>query len=115
MQLTLKRYGKNHPMTFYTSTYAKNGNLYVGLATHIEGYPAPWSDLTVNLSVKCQENCAFIDTNNNQDYSGNGDDIIDWLESNGLGKRTGRMQISGFCVYPEFEFNMEKLKEYIEE
>ncbi len=105
--LSMYAWGKVHPMTFETATYLQNGNLYVGLRTNIEGYPEPWSDLTVNLGVPCKENCGFIDINNN------GYGIIDWLTENELGEITGREKVSGFCVYPEFAFNMEKLKEYM--
>ena len=106
--LTLYKYGKAYPMSFETNYYADNGNLYVGLVTHEEGYPEPWSDLTVNLGVKCEPNCAFIDTNNN------GSEIIEWLYSNGLGHLTGNMKASGWCVYPEFKFNMDRLKKFME-
>lgn len=104
--LTLNKYGTNHPMTFTMDSYVDNGNLYVGLVTYEDGYPEPWSDLTVNLGVRCKANCAFIDINNN------GNEIIEWLYSNSLGHLTGRIKASGFCSYPEFEFNMEKLCKY---
>lgn len=104
--LILNKYGKEHPMSFETNFYADNGNLYVGLITHKEGYPEPWQNLTVNPGVKCEPNCAFIDTNNN------GSEIVEWLYSNGLGHLTGNMQASGWCVYPEFKFNMDMLKRY---
>ena len=64
-KLTLNRYGRSHPITFNLDHYAENGNLYLGMITSIDGYYEPWSDLTVNLSVKCKGNCAFIDINNN--------------------------------------------------
>lgn len=107
--INLIKYGSNHPMTFHLNNYTENGNLYVGLITNEDGYPAPWSDLTVNLSVKCAENCAFIDTNNN------GEEIIDWLVKNKLGKPTGRIRASGWCIYPEFKFNVEQLMEHVED
>ena len=106
-KLILNKYGRSHPITFNLDNYMENGNLYVGMMTSIDGYYEPWSDLTVNLSVDCKANCAFIDTNNN------GNDIIDWLEENGLGEETGRFQISGWCIYPEFEFNMDELMKYV--
>lgn len=108
MKLNLTKYGKTHPMTFEIDRYADNGNLYVGLITHEEGYPEPWQNLTVNLGVKCKENCAFIDTNNN------GNEILHWLIENGLGDVTDNLKSSGFWIYPEFEFNMEELKKYVE-
>lgn len=101
--LDLIKYGSIYPMSFKIANYINNGNLYVGLITHKEGYPESWQDLTVNLDIKCALNKAYIDTNNN------GNDIIEWLEQNGLGYRTGNYMSSGFCEYPEFEFDMEIL------
>jgi hypothetical protein len=107
--INLKKYGKIHPMTFELANYADNATLYVGLLTNEEGYPEPWQNLTVNLneSRRCKPNCAYIDTNNN------GDEIITWLEENGLGEETGRIAASGWCFYPEFEFNMEALMKHV--
>ena len=107
--INLKKYGKDHPMTFELANYADNASLYVGLLTNEEGYPEPWQNLTVNLPASrfCKPNCAYIDTNNN------GDEIIDWLETNGLGKETGRIAASGWCFYPEFEFDMYALKKHV--
>ena len=104
--LTLNKYGTEHPMTFTLDSYVDNGNLYVGLVTHEDGYPEPWSDLTVNLGIKCKANCAFINTNNN------GNEILYWLIENGLGNVTDRLESSGYWIYPEFEFNMEMLCKY---
>ena len=108
---TLKYYkrGKLHDISFRLATYAENGNLYVGMLSHDEGYAEPWSDLSVNLSMKRKPNCAFIDVNNN------GEEIIDWLCSYGLTTETGMMKYNELCIYPEVEFNMDKLMEYVEE
>ena len=106
--INLRKYGSNHPMTFQLANYVDNGNLYVGLITHEEGWAEPWQNLTVNLSVKCADDCAFIDTNNN------GDEIITWLISNKLGKPTGRIKASGWCTYPEFKFNLDELMKHVE-
>lgn len=107
--LTLNAWGSNHKITLNLDHYAENGNLYVGLVCWDEGFPEPWSDLTVNLSVPCRKNCAFIDTNNN------GEQIIDWLIENGLGMETGNVRISGWCAYPQFEFDMDAVNKYVEE
>lgn len=106
--LILNKWGKNHKMTFEIGQYANNGNLYVGLISHDDGYPEPWQNLTVNLGVKCKECYAFIDTNHN------GNEIVDWLVNNGIGQPTGYMIPSGFCVYPEFKFDMDALMQYVE-
>lgn len=108
-KLILNAWGAKHPITFYLANYAENNNLYVGMTTHHEGYPEPYGDLTVNLSVKCAEDCAFIDTNNCSDR------IIEWLITNKLATLTGRIRQSGFCVYPEMKFNMSELMKYVDE
>ena len=105
--INLNKYGNNHPMTFDLASYVENGNLYVGLVTNEEGYPEPWSNLTVNLSVNCDKDCGYIDTNNN------GTEIVEWLITNKLGRLTGKMRTSGWCIYPEFKFNMEKLMQHV--
>lgn len=104
--LTLHKYGENHNITFELANYLENKNLYVGMLVH-HNCIEPWQNLTVNLSVKCKPNCAYIDTNNN------GNEIIDWLEQNGLGFATGNLMPSGWCVYPEFQFNMEALMQHV--
>ncbi len=107
--LILYKYNADRLITFELAQYAENGNLYVGMICHNNNYPEPWSNLTVNLSVKCAPNRAYIDINNN------GNEIIDWLEKNNLGFTTGNLMPSGWCVYPEFEFNMEKLMKHTTE
>jgi len=98
------RFGTTIPVTFRKSNYVDNNNLYIGIVCWDEGFPEPWSDLTVNLWwFKCDEDCALIDTNNN------GEQIIDWLIENNIAVPTGRKEISGFCVYPEVRFNKEFL------
>lgn len=104
--LILYKYGKAHPITFNIGKYSSNGNLHVGMITFEDGYPEPWSNLTVNLGVPCKANCAFIDVNNN------GLAIMEWLTDNHLGRILPREIASGFCIYPEFEFDMERLMEY---
>ena len=105
--LKLFKYGSEHPITLNLSQYSNNRNLYVGLLTHEDGFPEPWSNLTVNLGINCKGNCAFIDINNN------GKEIVSWLVENNLGKLTGRTQISGYCTYPEFEFDLDELNKHI--
>ena len=106
--LTLHAWGTDHQMTFEVDKYSQNGNLYVGLLSHDDGYAEPWQNLTVNLGVPCKENCAFIDVNHN------GMEIMNWLVDNKLGRVLAREKVSGFCVYPEFEFDMQRLMEYAE-
>lgn len=58
-----------------------------------------YGDVTVNLP-DCQRSagCQFISTNKNAEG------ILEWLEENKFGERTGNFGESGFCTYPEFNF-----------
>ena len=113
-RLVLRAWGDTHEIAFSISKYATNGNTAIQMWKWVkdgdeqEGYYEPWSSLTVNLTKECKPNCAFIDTNNN------GDNIVEWLEANDLGFQTGNYEISGYCIYPEFEFDMDKLMKYTE-
>lgn len=101
-------WGSEFEVTLHINHYANNGNLYIGMTCwDDEGYPEPYGDLTVNLGIKCKDTCAFVDTNNNPG-------IERWLAENRLAKPTGRVAPSGFCVYPEYEFNMDEVQKYVE-
>lgn len=117
--LKLQAWGQENDIAFSIHKYANNGNLAIQMLSWVEGcyeggvklngYYESWSMLTVNLTRKCKPNCAFIDINNN------GGAIVDWLIANNLGMDTGVFEISGFCIYPMFEFNMDELNKYIAE
>lgn len=104
--LKLERYGKDHQVCFSTARYYNN-NLCVKILECETNGIVLWSYLTVNFDIRCPEHCAFIDVNNN------GDRIVEWVITHGLGHLTGRICESGFCTYPEVVFNMEKLEEYM--
>lgn len=74
----------------------------------MDEYDNPYAVITKNLSgeILSNKNCAHIDINNN------GIKILDWLEKNGFGKITGEQAQSGFCVYPEFEFDSIMIEKY---
>lgn len=95
--------GRSIPVTLRKATYVDFNNLYVGLVSWEDDYPEPWGDLTVNLGVPMEPDCAFIDTNNC------GDGVIDWLIENNIAIPTGDWGRSGFCIYPEVRFNKEFL------
>ena len=102
--LKLEKYGRVIQITLQIRSY-QNGNLAIQLLDWDAGYPELWNTLTVNLSRRCEKDCAFIDTNNN------GDNILPWLIPHGLGVPTGVLARSGYCVYPEFRFRDSALKE----
>lgn len=66
-------------------------------------------DLTVNInndqSCKNNRTLAFVDINNNP-----------WAEKfikdNKLGEPTGFYGLSGYCIYPEYKFDLKKLNKW---
>ena len=84
-----------------TSTYYYGGNLSISLITE-DGERLAM--LTTNLAGWTLPNDkSFVDTNN-----------CPWAEKfisdNKLGKPTGIKAVSGYCVYPQYRFDMDKLK-----
>ncbi len=80
--------------------YAYNRTLAISLFEEGE----PYGNLTCCLDDAPGRNCAYIDVNNM------GIDIVDVLEEEGFGKRTGKKRQSGYVVYPEFSFREEVLR-----
>ena len=98
--------GETIPMELRIGQYEDGGGLALELVSWKEKEPEDWDTITVNLSVPCEKDHAFVDINNS-----GGQEICQWIEENGLGKATGRQQRSGFCVYPEYHFDARRLKE----
>ena len=91
-------YGTDYEVSLVKSAYMNNDNLYIGLKG-TEG--EPFADLTVNIST-LPENQAAVDTNN-----------CPWAEDfiieNRLGSNTGIRLKSGYCSYPVYEFDLNKI------
>lgn len=79
--------------------YYDNKNLAIDLFDPVEG---PFARLTVNLGIKLPENMAYVDTNNCHWAE-------EFIEENGLGNPTGDFGASGYCVYPLYEFYLDKM------
>ena len=66
-------------------------------------------DLTVNIdheqSSKKNKALAFVDTNNNPWAE-------QFIKDNKLGRQTGFFGFSGYCTYPEYEFDLKKLNKW---
>ena len=108
-KLTLNSWGRDYPIMLRKDNYVDNNKLHIGMITDADGFLEPYADLTVNVEGfnPKNNNCALIDTNNL------GNDIIFWLMDNKLGKSTARWANSGFCSYPEFEFDLDEVNKYI--
>ncbi len=94
--------------TLHTNEYVANKSLYIGIIGKCEGeeYPEPIADLTICLPNERtpKANEAYVDTNNCPW-------AMQFIEENGLGTETGLYGLSGYCMYPLVEFNMDKIRE----
>lgn len=90
----------NYEVDVKKDSYVDNKSLAVYLETKKKEL---YAVLTVNIhdSDFCDKDCQFVDVNN-----------CPWapkfLQDNDLAHPTGRFGDSGFCVYPEYKFNLEK-------
>lgn len=90
-----------HNVSIETNKYMFGDNLAIRLITD---FGEPFATLSVNLPEwTLPNNIAFVDTNN-----------CPWAEKfisdNKLGRPTGMTGTSGYCTYPLYRFDMEKLK-----
>ena len=97
-------------VSFRVSSYCDGGGLYIGIDYFDDEFQAmaPWCDMTVNIPETrlSSQKCAFVDVNN-AGY------LVDFIRENGLGVQTGRVAHSGYCVYPEYEFDVDKIAEHL--
>ena len=97
------QFGTTENVTLTVNTYVDNNSLYVGMTTAGDGFPEPYGDVTVNLLSSVPPYCAFVDTNNMPE-------LEDFLVKNGIAEFTGLTQKSGYCSYPLYQFNAEKMR-----
>lgn len=99
MTYNLYAWGTNHKVETSKKNYWDNGNLAITLSEPGEG---PYATLTVNLGKKLPKNQAFVDTNN-----------CYWAErfiqENELGHPAGEVGYSGWCRYPLYEFDLDRI------
>lgn len=95
----------NYKVRAIRSTYANNNRLAIRLMDMEDDTPV--CVMTVNLVNELagyDEHLAFVDTNNNPD-------IEKFIAENELGEPVGYYGVSGYCSYPLYKFNLEKLEE----
>ena len=99
-------YGTTYEVQPYVKKYY-NGNLAIRLDYFDEDLQGwlPFVNLTVNFENKLSEDQAYVDTNNCPWAE-------EFIEEYQLGEDTGRIKMSGYCFYPLYRFNLEKIKEY---
>lgn len=106
MKAIVKAHGNEYPVTFEVSKYY-NGNLAICLTDYSEGYPSPFATITVNLGPLNDGERAFIDTNN----CPWAEELITRLE---IAFPTGIIKRSGYCQYPQYQFDLKEIEKYME-
>lgn len=98
------QWGSTVEVQLYINNYMNNNGLYLGLMGREDDYFESYGDISVNLGTKAPDYCAYVDLNNMPE-------LEKFIEENDLGEFTGLTQRSGFCEYPLYMFNVDKLRE----
>lgn len=97
-------YGEIYKIKLVANTYANNKRLAVQMFTVPEG--EQFEIITVNIDYPLSGDkavTAFIDTNNCSFLN-----IEKFLQDNKIAIPTGRYGESGYCIYPEYKFDLSK-------
>lgn len=98
------QWGRKEQVQLEINNYMNNNGLYIGLMGKEGEYFEPYGDVTVNLGVRAPDYCAYVDLNSMPE-------LEKFIENNELGEFTGLAERSGFCEYPLYMFNVDKLRE----
>lgn len=90
------------------SVYTHNNSLYIGINEIGKDGPESYGNLTVCLGDKLPEYHAYVDTNNMPE-------LVGFIKRYELGEPTGDYASSGYCRYPLYKFDKDKLAEYCQE
>lgn len=97
-------FGQKIKVELEIGNYQNNNCMYIGINQTDLEYPEPYGDVTVNLDGKVPDYSGYVDINNDPG-------IVDFIEKNELGAYTGIMGQSGYCYYPLYLFDVEKLRQ----
>ena len=105
--MQLEAWGGLHELCIEAGKYSMGGGLALQLYERTDYADIePYTTMTVNLpEYGCGKNCAFVDTNN---FPVAPKLISDYK----LGKPTGKFGHSGYCAYPEYEFDPAALEKF---
>lgn len=106
----IDHFGDEMEVVIRKLSYDNNGSLAVYLFLDEDNDYEPYALLTVNLpeSDNNKEDEAYLDTNN-LPYAKT------FVKKYGLAVPTGRVAYSGFCTYPLYKFDLERLKKLEDE
>lgn len=98
------QWGSLEKVQLEISNYMNNNGLYIGLNAVGGEYTESYGDITVNIDGKAPDYCGYVDINNMPE-------LEKFIEENDLGEFTGLTKRSGFCEFPLYMFNPDKLRE----
>ena len=99
-------WGQTYDLCIERNEYAVRRGMALQLYCVEDGFREPFADLTVNLPGYLPgEHRAFVDTNNLPEAE-------ELIRKYKLGEPTGRIGYSGYCSYPEYEFDMREVNRY---
>lgn len=97
-------YGGDTEVSLEVQSYSNNGRIYIGLICNEDGEPEPFASVTVNIDAPAPDYCGYLDTNNLSN-------VEKFITENDLGEFSGFTGSSGYCQYPLYIFNVDKLRE----
>ena len=105
--MQLEAWGSVHTTCVEVGQYSYGGGIALELYEKCDdGELEPYAGITVNLpGYSGSRNCAFVDTNNFPA-------AVALIKEYKLGKPTGNIGFSGYCTYPEYEFDMSEVGKY---
>lgn len=96
-------WGSEEEVQLEINNYVHNNCMYIGLCNKTEEGYEPYGDITVNLSHKAPDYCGYVDVNNMPE-------LEKFIADNQLGEFTGLVEQSGYCTYPLYMFNVDRLR-----
>ena len=98
------QWGTTEKIQLEICNYMNNNGLYIGLSAVGGEYPESYGDLTVNLESKAPDYCGYVDTSSMPE-------LEKFITDHDIGEFTGLSKRSGFCEFPLYMFNPDKLRE----
>lgn len=96
------QWGRECTVELQINQYLHNGCMSINLIE--QESKEPFSNLTVNLGRKVPAYCAYVDTNHLPE-------AVKFIEEHNLGEFTSIVGLSGFCEYPLYMFDADRLRE----
>ncbi len=105
--MQFEAWGDVHELCIEAGHYSRGNGLFLQLYEKCgDGELEPYATLTVNLpDHSCGKNRAYVDTNNFPA-------AMSLISEYRLGKLTGNIGASGYCDYPEYEFNLAEIEKH---